>query len=205
MPWLRLYTDILNSRKIQSLPDSLFRHWINLLCVSKLNHGELPDHEEISWHLRIPKQKVQGIVDQLIERRLFDVTGQNVGPHDWGEHQFETDVSTDRVRRFRERQKQQYETVSSNPPQTTETETETELLQQQFPKSVSWLLERWPSIGEVYIRKLLLLGRSIYADLNDEQMLHVLGAATTKKQNGPGLYERTIPSVLKAWLKNDKS
>ena len=205
MPWLRLYTEVLHSAKIQKLPDVLFRSWVNLLLVAKLNDGKLPPDSEISWHLRMPEKRVREVIGQLIERKLLDQIGADVTPHDWSEHQFQNDVSTDRVKRFRERRKQQIETVSGNPPQTTETETETELLQQQFPNSVSWLLERWPSIGEAYIRKLLLLGRSIYADLTDEQMLHVLGAATTKKQNGPGLYERTIPSVLKAWLKNDKS
>ena len=206
MPWLRLYTEVLHSPKIQKLPDMLFRSWVNLLLVAKLNDGKLPPDSEISWHLRMPEKRVREIIGQLIERRLLDQIGADVTPHDWSEHQFQNDVSTDRVKRFRERRKQQTETVARNLPHTeTETETDYILLQQQFPDSVSWLRERWPAIGDKYIGQLLSLTRSIYEPLTDSEMLHVITAATTKKQNGPGLYERTIPSVLKAWLKNDKS
>lgn len=106
-PWLRLYTAILDSQKIQFLPDKLFRALVNFWCIAKENDGRLPPDATCAWRLRVPESTVKRWVSDLETRGLIDhlESGDRV-PHDWSEHQYETQgnaVSTERVRRFRER------------------------------------------------------------------------------------------------------
>lgn len=56
---------------------------------------------------------------------LVDQIGEKTEPHNWNGRQFQNDVSTERVKRFRERQKKPHETVSRNAPDTEQT-TDTE-------------------------------------------------------------------------------
>jgi hypothetical protein len=77
---------------------------VNILCIAKEHNGIVPnDYEEIGWTLRIPPLKAKAILGQLIERRLFDVTDRGLQPHDWSEHQFENDLSSQRVVKYRKK------------------------------------------------------------------------------------------------------
>lgn len=127
--WLRLYTSILESHKLQTLPDASFRLVINLWCIAKERGGILPGADECAFRLRMKRQRY----DQLFQSvsSLFDETADGrFVPHDWSEHQYESDVSTKRVQRFRKRFMKRDETVSETP---SETETETEQ-SRQTPK-----------------------------------------------------------------------
>ena len=112
--WLRLWVGITNSRKIQSLPDNLFRWWINLLCLSKGQDGLLPNIKDISWELRMTEAKVNQAISSLMEHGLIDAIELGFAMHDWDEWQFQSDVSTERTRRFKERQKEHKGNVPGN-------------------------------------------------------------------------------------------
>ena len=106
MEWFRFYTRTLDCRKVQSLPPSLFKAWVNLLCISSLGGGVLPSSEEISFRLRCSVGQADEWIAELVDRLLIDKTESNHRVmHDWNEHQYVSDDSTSRVRKHREKLK----------------------------------------------------------------------------------------------------
>lgn len=105
MAWLRLYDDILENPKVQMLPDRAFRMFVNLLALTKKHHDRLPnDIEVIAFALRLPIGKARDTMQILVSAKLIEITENGYIPHGWNERQFVSDVSTERVRRFRKRQ-----------------------------------------------------------------------------------------------------
>lgn len=128
MAWLRLYDTILDDPKIQMLSDRAFRMLVNLWCLAKRNGGQLTgDITSLAFSLRMPAGKVRDTLQALISANLIDRIENGYEPHDWNTHQYQSDVSTDRVKRFRQRSKKPDETVTETPPDTdSEPETEPE-------------------------------------------------------------------------------
>lgn len=111
--WFRYYDDALNDPKVQRLPGDLFKAWVNILCVAAKNGGLLPSVEDVAFGLRTSPAKAGAIVAELARDRLLDpVVGGYFRPHNWDGRQFKSDVSTDRVREFRERQTKREGNVS---------------------------------------------------------------------------------------------
>jgi len=101
--WLRLYTSVLDDPKVQRLPAEQFKAWVNILCLAKENDGLLPDVGDIAFRLRMLEADAQSLVDKLLSCGLLDVTENGLMPHAWNERQFQSDSSTPRVKRHRER------------------------------------------------------------------------------------------------------
>lgn len=106
-PWIRLYRDSLHNPKIVSLNDRQHRIWHNLLLVAD-DAGELPRVRDIACHLRLSIAEVEQLLAELVEAELIDMAID--GPrkfrlHDWATHQYISDTSTDRVRKFRNKNK----------------------------------------------------------------------------------------------------
>lgn len=122
MAWWRAYDEAVDDPKLQNLAPELFRAWFNLMCLASRNGGKLPSLANIAFGLRRSEKEAKRLVDGLIAARLLDVSGTTITPHNWNRRQYKTDVSTGRVRAFRERQKQRdqepRETVSRNVPET---------------------------------------------------------------------------------------
>lgn len=105
MEWFRFYSDALRKRKVQALPATLFRAWINLLCLA--NDGEprgtLPtDISDIAFALRVKPDKAREILETLIERNLFDRKDDRICAHNWEKRQPGSDNVAARVRKHRE-------------------------------------------------------------------------------------------------------
>lgn len=105
MAWLRLDDGVVDNPKVQMLSPVLFRAWINCLCIAKKHNGQLPDMKLIGYRLRIPESRAGQMVEELISAGLFERRNGEIVPHDWNDWQFQSDVSTSRVKQFRERQK----------------------------------------------------------------------------------------------------
>lgn len=138
--WFRLYEDVLNDPKVQTLPAADFKAWINLLCVASQNDGRLPDVEAIAFALRETVDAVSTVLERLSHAGLIDTRsggrdGGHYAPHAWEKRQYRSDTSTERVKRFRERSKAVAETVNGTGPDT-ETDTDTER-KKATPKKVS--------------------------------------------------------------------
>jgi hypothetical protein len=112
--WFRLHDEMLDDPKVQRLHPALFKVLINLWCVASRHDGRLPAHSDMSFALRMSEDETFRAVSKLVEAGLIDTdatTGEQ-RPHGWDARQFRSDVSTDRVRAHRERQK----TAKKDPP-----------------------------------------------------------------------------------------
>jgi hypothetical protein len=141
--WLRLYTEILNDPKVQRLPDSLFRAYINFLCIAKeySNDGVLPPKKDIAFFLRCPEKTVEKLCDGLQKNELLDAGNDTFSVHGWNNRQYESDNDpTANVRKQRQRERDKTQNVTGDVTDVsrvtsrtchenvtrTETETETE-------------------------------------------------------------------------------
>lgn len=136
--WVRLHRESLHNPKIGRLSDYQHRAWHNCLLVAD-DGGALPSIADIAFHLRMTPAAAEQVIGELIEVGLIDVD-MTSGPrrlsmHDWDAHQFVSDNSTDRVRKFREKSKTKHNetamkrcgNVSETPPES-ETESESDLV-----------------------------------------------------------------------------
>jgi hypothetical protein len=122
--WFRFYDDTLNDPKALKLTDSQFRGWVGLLCVASKHGGTFPPVEDLALMLRTTPQKVAALLVGLEKAELVDRDETGSRPHNWNARQYKSDVSTTRVKQFRERQRN----VSCNG---SETPSETEQNQRQ--------------------------------------------------------------------------
>lgn len=122
--WFRIYDDAVDDPKVQKLSGDLFKAWINLLCLASQNDGILPSVNDIAFKLRMSGARADKLLDDLVQRELLDETADgHLEPHNWNLRQHRSDISTPRVKRFRERKMKRDETVSETPP---DTETDSE-------------------------------------------------------------------------------
>lgn len=119
-PWFRLYRSMVDNPKAQRLRPDLFKAWVNLLCCTH-DDGTLLPIEDLCFKLRKSEAIVAKWISDLHAAGMFVENRA----HDWDEHQFKSDVSTDRVKRFRERSTQRSGNARRNGPET-ETETDTD-------------------------------------------------------------------------------
>jgi hypothetical protein len=145
--WFRFHRDALHSVKVQCLKPEIFRAWVNILCATD-DDGVIPNINSLSFLLREKVEKVATYLVVLQRAGLIDKTENGLKPHNWDDRQFKSDVSTDRVKRFRERSKERCETVPETPSDT-ETYTEhnrtEEVREAKRKRSPSTKGTRWPS------------------------------------------------------------
>jgi hypothetical protein len=106
MKWFRLYSEVLNDPKVQSLRPELFKFWINLLCLANVQkeRGSLPPPSAIAFQLRMRTDRVARFLAELQARHLL-VTGSSgpLQPHNWDARQPPSDRVAERVKRSRQR------------------------------------------------------------------------------------------------------
>lgn len=150
--WWRAYSSARHNPKLLRLPDKMFRWWFNLVCVASENNGKLPSHADLAAEFRVPDKVMTEALDALVEARLFDHDETGIHAHDWNTHQYQSDVSTTRVKRFRERQGNGERNVSVTP---SESEADTEQIQTQTiapaPKAKLLTSEWEPTIEETKV------------------------------------------------------
>jgi hypothetical protein len=113
MKWFRFYNEAVNDPKVQRLPGDTFKAWVNLLCLAADNDGYLPPIEDLAFSLRLPEEQITEILEELGARGLLDEFDGSFKPHNWNGRQYRSDVSTERVKRFRK----QPRNVSVTPPE----------------------------------------------------------------------------------------
>ena len=115
--WFRFYNEALDDPKVQKLPPALFKSWVNLLCLTARHDGTLPPAADIAFALRLPDATVVATLDSLVSAGLLDHDDTGLRPHNWRSRQHVGDVSTERVKRYRERSMKRDETVSVTHPE----------------------------------------------------------------------------------------
>lgn len=137
--WFRMYSEVLEDPKVQRLSAENFRYWVNILCVvSRQDAPALPPIEDLAFMLRLSEKAASKVVDELVSANLLDRTAQGLEPHNWRKRQYKSDVSTERVKRYRAKNETFHEAdakrfrngngdVSETPPELdTELELDTE-------------------------------------------------------------------------------
>lgn len=128
--WFRLYSDVLDDPKVQKLPATLFKTWVNLLCLASRHDGVLPGIEDIAFALRLDEEACSSQIQELVARGLLDA-GHELAPHNWNGRQFKSDkdeTATERQRNKRARDRAATEhggnepvtrdtSVTSHPPE----------------------------------------------------------------------------------------
>jgi hypothetical protein len=104
MRWFRFYDDALHDPKVQKLPPVLFKAWINVLCIASRNEGKLPGLDDICFELRVDEDRAAEWLKALSDAGLLDCIEGVWRPHNWDGRQFKSDGSTERVRRFRQKE-----------------------------------------------------------------------------------------------------
>jgi hypothetical protein len=124
--WWRAYDEALYDEKLQWLPADLFKAWFNICCLNSQNGGVLPELKVIAFRLRVSELEATNIMDRLIEADLIDLHADGtMSPHNWNGRQYKSDVSTPRVKKYRDKRRN----VSGNVSETAD-----ETLDETFPK-----------------------------------------------------------------------
>jgi hypothetical protein len=123
--WFRLYDELLDDPKVQRLPADLFKALVNVWCLASRSDGLIPPIEDVAFGLRTTPEKAEKTLKKLEVAGFIDRDGDNRKPHNWNGRQFKSDVSTERVQRYRQRKRNDGETLQATPPET-ETEADTE-------------------------------------------------------------------------------
>lgn len=130
LPWFRFYTEALDDPKVQRLPPHLFKTWVNLLCLAGQNGGMIPSIDDIAFKLRMSAQDAESHVSDLILAGLIDITENGRTPHNWSARQFQSDCSTERVKKHRKIKAETpcnvSETVTETPPDTEQIQNRTD-------------------------------------------------------------------------------
>lgn len=123
--WFRYYHDALDDPKVQRLTGDQFKAWINLLCMASRNDGFIK-LADISFALRLSSKEAREIVTVLVTLGLFETADETLlKPHNWDARQYKSDVSNERVKRYRKRNCNVTVTDDETPPDT-EQNTDTE-------------------------------------------------------------------------------
>lgn len=132
MRWWRAYSSARHNPKLLRLPDKYFRWWFNFLCSAAENDGYLPSEDDLAIEFRTSVKVINAAIDEIFACGLLDTEegSDRFRPHDWDVLQYKADVSTERVKRFRQRQR-------NVAPETVETpsESETEQIQNRAEQS----------------------------------------------------------------------
>jgi DNA-binding transcriptional ArsR family regulator len=146
--WFRFYDDAVHDPKVQCLPPELFKFWVNMLCVCSKFGTSIPTIQHLSYSLRMQERKVDRLLATLFEAGLIDRVDQGFAPHNWNVRQYKSDVSTERVKRFRERSSNVKETPSESD---TESDTDTEKKKDKIPRQArkTKLPEDWQATEEL--------------------------------------------------------
>jgi hypothetical protein len=116
--WFRFYHEALDDLKVQELPPFDFKGWVNILNVGSRNspRGQLPPLAQLAFMLRLSAEETKTLCARLVERGLLE--WQEDGRlviHAWAQRQYESDLSTPRVRRHREKTRKRSRNVSETP------------------------------------------------------------------------------------------
>jgi hypothetical protein len=104
MKWFRFYAEVLHDPKVQRLSPQTFKHWVNLLCLAAANEGIIDaDLSNLAFSLRVSEGIAATIISGLIADGLIEKIGNGLKPHNWDERQFVSDQSYDRVKKYREK------------------------------------------------------------------------------------------------------
>lgn len=121
MRWFRMYSDLLQKKKIQRLPSQVFKDWVNVLCIANESkpRGSLPPLDDVAFKLHVKDDQAEAILSKLVAYGLLDETNTGYRAHDWDEHQPVSDDAAGRMSKKRKKDVPKvFGTSSEQPPNT---------------------------------------------------------------------------------------
>ena len=105
--WLKLYTEILDDKKVAKLNDCHFRIFVMCLLYAKEldQDGQLPPAEDIAWRTRRSKEQITSALLAMEKVEIVKKTEHGWHIVNFAKRQAISE-SAERVRRFREREKE---------------------------------------------------------------------------------------------------
>jgi len=142
MMWFRMYHEMIEDPKIGTLTDAQFRLWVELLCLAccEGNCGDTGmNEEELNWKLRRNVSETLHVLFQrnLIEHAEYKKGHKTIKIKNWEKRQYTSDNSTDRVRKYREKQKKKEgnvsETLQKQECNVIDTDTDINIKEKKYP------------------------------------------------------------------------
>jgi hypothetical protein len=198
--WFRVYDDVLDDPKVQRLSAENFRGMVNVWCLASKNDGRIPPPDEVAFKLRMSPKKATKLITDLETAGLVDADADGLTPHNWNARQFKSDSSTERVKRFRQQQRNVACNVSPSvtetaPESESETETESETEAEKEKNDSSLRLESAPAAPSTAVT--VETPRSIYTDSRHElwgEAVPILGSL--------GIKEKQARQMIGKWLRD---
>lgn len=106
MDWFRMYHEFATDPKVQSMSEAMQRRLLMLLCLRCSNTLVTLQDEEIAFALRISEQDLAETKAIFVRKNFIDETWEI---RQWDERQFVSDSSALRVKRHREKKKEEAE------------------------------------------------------------------------------------------------
>ena len=122
--WFRLYAEFATDPKVQTLSETDQRRFIMLLCLRCSNGNKRITDKAAAFQLRTAPSRYKTTKRRLQAAGLIDKFN---APVHWAARQFNSDVSTERVREHRKRFSNVPETAAKRSRNVLETETEIEI------------------------------------------------------------------------------
>ena len=117
MRWLRLWTDCLDSKKIQRLSPVIFKAWVNLLLSTARAgspNGDLPALDDLVFDFRETPETVKGWLEAIAAAGLVDRAEGWYRVHDWKHWQPSEASNAARQAKFRESRRNAPSNAPSN-------------------------------------------------------------------------------------------
>lgn len=117
MEWLRMYHEARADKKLASLNDAQFRVWFNLLLYAGEQEVRgtvpMPDDELLALEVAVADTDLlHATLDRLVRLRILSPVDGGFAFCQWKKRQPNSDSSTERVRKHRERKRNGDETVT---------------------------------------------------------------------------------------------
>ena len=224
--YVKLHTDALDNRKIDSLPDDLVKPWLKCLVIARLYGGFLPDLKTVAYRMRVDQVTAASWLSRLQKAELLDAVGNgaHLQPHDWEDWNPPNPVdrtNADRQRRFRERKSASRNAVTPppDPPKenTTATKGVTPLRNESlrplrngvtiYAAAASALRKDYPDAGDDFVDQLArdsiqkLISAGIAPEcFTDDLFARAITKCHRNGQTSAGLYLKTVPQCAVTWL-----
>lgn len=214
--WIRLYTEVPHDPKAQRLQPALFKFWINCLCLAGGNSGVLPPVDEIAWVLRMNDQQVIDQLSKLEDAKFLERSESSFVPHGWDKRQYQTDLSTERVKRFRERSTKQSDerfekqdvsvsrngfssvSVSASVSDSVSASAPEGGQGGNWPETLAAVREPFPDADEIIAERIVLEALRAKSTADDAEIAAAVRATYKRRvQKSPGLWLQTVPAFLK--------
>jgi hypothetical protein len=117
--WFRVYSELVDDPKFIRLGPDLRSALLMMWCVAAANDGKLPPLPDMAVKFRLSEARTKKLLDELRRCGFVDDDETGSSPHNWSGRQYKSDVSNERVKRYRQRKCN----VTVTPP---DTDTDTE-------------------------------------------------------------------------------